>query len=246
MTTTAISNTNETPRAFDLIRHPAQGTTELFLVRHGQTEGNARHLFIGSTDMPLDPVGARQAKRIGDRFASLHIDALISSPMLRARQTAAEISRTTHKEIEIVPGLSEIDFGDLEGYTIEQVVQQFPEIRDKLDLIEETDIAWPGGESRSGFNARVLAGFLGILERYVDQTVAVVCHGGVIGSFIAQIEGGSPNDFATYAFQNCSLTHLVVTPEQTLIHFRNDFSHLEEVQREALRLSPRLMKENAQ
>ncbi len=243
MTTSAIYRDDRAPRVFDLIRHPRQGRTTLYLVRHGQTEGNARHLFIGSTDIPLDPLGERQARQVGDRFAGIEIDVLISSPMQRARQTAAEISRTTGKPVEIVQGLSEIDFGALEGFTIEQVLEQFPVMRSKLDAIEDVDLEWPEGESRFTFNDRVLTTLLGILDRYVDKTVAVVCHGGVIGSFVAQVEGGSPNDFVRYAVQNCSVTHLVVTPDQTLIHFSNDYSHLDDVQTEPLRLSPRLMED---
>jgi len=246
VTTTAIYRDDQAPRVFDLIRHPRQGRTTLYLVRHGQTEGNAKHLFIGSTDLPLDPLGERQAQHVGARFAEIEIDVLISSPMQRARQTAAEISLATGKPVEIVQGLSEIDFGALEGFTIEEVLEQFLDMRSKLDAIENVDLAWPEGESRFTFNDRVLTTLLGILDRHVDKTVAVVCHGGVIGSFIAQVEGGSPSDFVKYAVQNCSVTHLVVTPDQTLVHFTNDYSHLEYVQTEPLRLSPKLMKDDDQ
>ncbi|MGC4193222.1 MAG: histidine phosphatase family protein [Thermomicrobiales bacterium] len=253
MTTTATSQTSGTPidpavsdesiapRVYDLIRHPKQGVTNLYLVRHGQTEGNAKHLFIGSTDIPLDPLGERQAIEVGNRFAAIPIDVLISSPMLRARQTAAEIARTTGKEPVVVEGLSEIDFGIVEGLTIAQVLEQFPEMRAKMDDISNVDLQWPEGESRVTFNDRVLTSFLGILERYVNKTVAVVCHGGVIGSFVAQVEGGSPSDFVKYAVQNCSVTHLEVMPDRTLVHFNNDYSHLAAVQTEPLRLSPNLM-----
>ncbi|MGB3329032.1 MAG: histidine phosphatase family protein [Thermomicrobiales bacterium] len=234
----AISDESIAPRVYDLIHHPKQGVTNLYLVRHGQTEGNAKHLFIGSTDLPLDPLGERQAVEVGDRFASIAIDALISSPMLRARQTAAELARSTGLDPVIVEGLSEIDFGTIEGLTIAQVLEQFPEMRAKMDDIANVDLQWPEGESRVTFNDRVLTSFLGILERYVNQTVAVVCHGGVIGSFVAQVAGGSPSDFMKYAVQNCSITHLEIMPDRTMIHVHNDYSHLAAVQTEPLRLSP--------
>lgn len=241
----SISDESVAPRVFDLIRHPKQGVTTLFLVRHGQTEGNAKHLFIGSTDIPLDALGERQAIEVGDRFTTIPIDVLITSPMRRARQTAAEIARTTGKEAVIVEGLSEIDFGIIEGMAIAQVVEQFPELRAQMDDVSNVDLQWPGGESRFTFNDRVLTAFLGILARHVNQTVAVVCHGGVIGSFVAQIEGGSPSDFLKYAVQNCAITHLEVTPDHTHVHFHNDYSHLTSVQIEPLRLSPNLMQDEA-
>lgn len=245
-TPTAIYSANKPPRVSDLVHHPKQGQTTLHLVRHGQTEGNARHLFIGSTDLPLDPLGERQARQVGSRFSGIEIDTLISSPMKRAAQTAAEISRTTGKPIEIVQGLSEIDFGALEGYTIEQVLEQFPKMRQKLSAIENIDLEWPEGETRYTFYDRVLTTFLGILERHAGTTITVVCHGGVIGSLIAMVEGGSPSDYATYGFQNCSITTLVVTHDQILIRLRNDYSHLDEVQVEPLRLSPQFAKEEKQ
>lgn len=239
----AIADESVAPRVSDLIRHPKQGVTTVYFVRHGQTEGNAKHLFIGSTDLPLDPLGERQAVEVGDRFASIPIDVLITSPMRRARQTATEIARTTGKQPIVVEGLSEIDFGIIEGMTIAQVVEQFPELRAQMDDIANVDLQWPEGESRFTFNDRVLAAFLGILARHVNQTVAVVCHGGVIGSLVAQIEGGSPSDFVKYAVQNCSITHLEVTPNHTHVRVHNDYSHLAAVQTEPLRLSPNLMQD---
>jgi len=230
------------PRRFTIIRHPRQAQTTLYLVRHGQTEGNAKHQFIGSTDLPLDPLGERQARRVGDRFASITLDTLIASPLRRAQQTAGEIARTTGRDLVTHEGVTEIDFGHLEGHTIEEVLAKHPDMSDVLAAVDETDIQWPGGESRSAFNRRVREAFMDIIARHEEQSVAVVCHGGVIGSFVAQIEGGSPNDFARYSFQNCSVTHLVINAEETLIHLANDYSHLDEVQTEPLRLNTRLMR----
>jgi len=224
--------------ALDLLKHPTQGETTLYLLRHGQTAANINHQLVGVTDVPLDPLGERQARWLAERMRGVHLDALLSSPLARARATAAEITRISGHEPEIVAGLSEMHFGDAEGLTIEQVVMQFPEIAPLLDNIDDVAFAWPGGDSRSGFHQRVLATFLGILERYERQHVAIVCHGGVIGSLFAQIEGGSLNDYARYAVANCSVTHLVVTPDHTEVHLWNDIGHLEEVQATPLRLRP--------
>ncbi|HVL25502.1 MAG TPA: histidine phosphatase family protein [Thermomicrobiales bacterium] len=241
--TTFIRRHDRPVQASEILKHPRQGTTDLFLVRHGQTAANVNHQLVGSTDIPLDPLGERQAARVGDRFAGIHIDGIVTSPLQRARRTAQEIARTTRRDPVIVPGLSEIDFGQIEGLTIQQVLEQFPEMREKLDDLHDLDLGWPGGETRRGFQTRVMTTFLGIVERYENQSVAVVCHGGVIGSFYAQLESGPHNDLVRYAVANCSVTHMVVTPEQTLIHMWNDISHLDEVMPGPLRLSPALAKE---
>jgi len=213
-------------------------------VRHGQTAANVNHQLVGSTDIPLDPLGERQAQQVGARFASIRIDGIVTSPLQRARLTAREIARTTGHDPVIVPGLTEIDFGRLEGLTIQQVLDQFPDMREQLDDVHDMDLGWPGGETRRGFHTRVMTTFLGIVERYENHSVAVVCHGGVIGSFYAQLDSGPHNDLVRYAVANCSVTHLVVTPEQTLVHLWNDISHLDEVMPGPLRLSPALAEDD--
>lgn len=225
-------------RALDLLKHPTQGETTLYLIRHGQTLANINNLLVGAMDVPLDPLGEQQARWVAERMRGVQLDALLSSPLHRARATATEIASTTGLKPEIVPGLSEMHFGDAEGLTLDQVIMQFPEIASLIDDIDNSAFAWPGGDSRAGFHQRVLATFIGILERYERQHIAVVCHGGVIGSIFAQIEGGSPNDYARYAVANCSITHLVVTPDHTQVHLWNETGHLQEVQRAPLRLRP--------
>lgn len=216
-------------RVSDVLTHPAQGQTELYLVRHGQTAGNVNGLFVGATDIPLDETGERQAQELGSRFEGIALDALLSSPLQRARRTAEAIGAVTGRSPIVVPGLSEMNFGDAEGLTFQQVIEQFPELRDDLSSIANLDLRFPGGESRRGFAERVIAAFLGIIERYEGQTVAAVAHGGVIGSFYAQLHRDPDPDMALYAVANCSVGHVIVTPDHTRIELWNDVSHLTEV-----------------
>jgi probable phosphoglycerate mutase len=240
-TTPNITSHSDRTTASDLVKHPREGTTELFLVRHGQTPANVNHLLVGSTDIQLDELGERQARLVGTRFAGIDIDAVVTSPLQRARRTAEAIAKVTGHEPLVVPGLSEIDFGQIEGLTIHQVLEQFPELQPHLDDLHDMELAWPGGESRRGFIERVMATFLGLIDRYEGQKVAVVCHGGVIGSFYAQLERGPVNDLVRYAVANCNLSHFIVTPQQTLIRMWNDTAHLDEVQEGPLKLIPSLM-----
>lgn len=222
-------SSNEQLTVSDLLKHPSNGQTELYLVRHGQTAGNVRDLFIGQTDMPLDNVGQRQAMELGRRFRDIQLDGLMTSPLLRARRTAEEIGKATGHDPVVVPGLSEIHFGKAEGLTYQQVIQQFPELRDDLANMEKVDFGFPGGESRRAFYERVTATFLGIIERFAGKSVAAVAHGGVIGTLYAQLHPGPHTNMAKYAVRNCSIGHLVITPEHTRIELWNDVSHLTEV-----------------
>lgn len=217
-------------RILDLIKHPSRGETALYLIRHGQTEANVLQQLVGSTDVPLDTVGLAQAERVAARMANVPLDALLCSPLQRALTTARAIGDRLGIEPHPVEALVEIDFGKLEGLTLDHILEEHPELAQRLADLDDLDVEWPGGETRRGFHARVLAAFLAILEEYSRHHVAVVAHGGVIGSFLAQLEGGQPNDFLRYAISNCSVTHLVVTPDQTHVHCWNDVSHLDEAE----------------
>ena len=219
----------------DLVKHPGEGKTELFLVRHGQTVANVRHQLVGATDIPLDQLGEQQATQVASRFANISIDALVTSPLARARRTAEKIGEVTETEVTVVPGLSEIDFGEIEGLTIQQVLQQFPELQGQMEDFRNLDLQWPGGESRRGFATRIMAAFLGIIERYENHSVGVVCHGGVIGAFCAQLGVGPQDDNLRWSVSNCSVTHIIGTPEHTRLELWNDIAHLDHVLTEPLR-----------
>jgi probable phosphoglycerate mutase len=226
----ATRNQQQPMRAYDLLRHPTQGTTTLYLVRHGQTEANVGRRLAGLTDVPLDALGLAQAAELGAHFANIPFDVLYSSPLTRAKQTAQAIADASGHRIIEVPGLSEVNFGLAENLTFEEALTQFPEIRPLADDLDDLDLGWPQGDTRRMFDERVMASYLGILERHVGQTVVAVAHGGVIGTFFAQIVGGNPRDFARYAVANCSVSRLVVTPDHTEVHLWNDVSHLTDVE----------------
>lgn len=179
------------------------------------------------TDVPLDRFGLRQAACIAERLRrEVPVDAVLSSPLARALTTARIIGDRLGHDPIVVPELVEMDFGTLEGATLERVLEEHPEFAERLLDADADDVAWPDGETRSGFNERVRAAFLAILSDYAAHRVVVVAHGGVIGTFLGGIEGLSPNDPTIYDVMNCSLTHLHVTPHDTVLHARNDVVHL--------------------
>jgi broad specificity phosphatase PhoE len=228
----------EAPSQHHHFCHPLDGRTDIYLVRHGQTEGNTKQLFIGSTDIPLDKLGERQALRLSQRFARLQIDAVISSPLLRARQTAERIAEQLNLPVEIHPGFTEIDFGDLEQHTIESFETGYPELALVHGDPESIGAAWLNGETRTAFNARVREALIDVLRSHGNQTVVVVSHGGVIGSVLSLVLGGMANDWAKFAVQNCSVTHLEVGACYTRIPLHNDHSHLDDVQLDLFSLTP--------
>lgn len=217
---------------FESLRHSTPGATHLYLVRHGQTSGNVSHQLIGHTDMPLDDLGLRQARQVGLRMRSVPLDTIVSSPLQRARITAGEIARHQPVDIVLDDRLREMNFGHAEGLTIAEAADRYPDImRLHTDPLDE-HFCWPGGDVRSRFHAAVFTTFADIAIAHQHRHVAVVCHGGVIGSLLAQLDGGSPNDYAAYPVANCSVTHLEVHLDGTTAHLMNDIAHLEVVRTE--------------
>jgi broad specificity phosphatase PhoE len=210
--------------------HPTGGETTLYLVRHGRTSGNVLRQLCGSTDLPLDPLGLRQAERIANRLAAeVRADVLLTSPLSRAMTTAEAIGRKMGLVPSIVPGLVEMDFGDLEGLTLEAFAEQYPELAARALDIEDEELSWPNGESRREFHIRVRDTFRWILQTYASHAVIVVAHGGVLGSLLAQVEGKSPNDWRAYQLTNCGLTHVDFLAHHTVVHFMNDCVHLDQL-----------------
>jgi 2,3-bisphosphoglycerate-dependent phosphoglycerate mutase len=200
----------------------------LYLIRHGRTESNVRRMFQGQLDTPLDSFGVKQAHLLAARVAEeIEADVLLSSPLQRALVTAQIVGASLGLEPIVIPELSEMAFGAMEGISIDRLEAEHPEIAAGMYDSDDDDFGWPEGETRRDFHGRVLKVFESILADYPDKRVVVVAHGGVIGSFIAQIEGVSPNDWRRHPIANCSLTHLHITSEHTAVHLFNDAIHLE-------------------
>ncbi|MCZ8252390.1 MAG: histidine phosphatase family protein [Hylemonella sp.] len=154
--------------------------TELILIRHGETDWNRELRFQGQLDVPLNATGLEQARRVAERLAAQPMDALVSSDLQRALQTAQALAqRAGHAEPALEAGLREQHFGMVEGLRVPEIQQQHPEAWAQWVRFDE-HYAFDGGECVRDFHARVLAAVQGLAQRHAGQTVAVVTHGGVL------------------------------------------------------------------
>ena len=211
------------------IRHPTGSRTEFILVRHGRTDGNVRRVLVGRTDIPLDALGEKQAVAVGNYLEHRHKpDYVISSPLIRAHNTARAIAARYELPIHFDPDLMELNFGSFEGLSIEQIAEAAPEFASNFGDLD-IDRQWPKGERLSEFHDRVLSTFLRLAASHENETVVVVSHGGVLGSFAAQLVGTHPNDWVRFQIQNCSVTHVELGPENSVIHCLNETAHLTDI-----------------
>ncbi len=97
----------------------------VFVVRHGETERSAGHIYSGQADVPLTDAGREQARLVGERLAGAGIDAIWSSPLCRAADTAEAIADATGAPVKVDERLIEVDYGELEGFDRERARDHF-------------------------------------------------------------------------------------------------------------------------
>lgn len=170
---------------------------KLYAARHGQTQWNLEDKVCGRTDLPLTEVGLEQAQLLAERTRDLEIDVIISSPMLRARQTAAPTAALHGLKILLDERLIEQNYGIYEG------VSRF----DKDFLANKRHFAYryPGGESMMDVAHRVYNLLEEIKEKYPDKNVLLVCHGGVCRVIRTYFEDMTNEDYFRYSEENTAV-----------------------------------------
>ncbi len=158
--------------------------TELLIVRHGETDWNAELRFQGHADRPLNETGRAQARALADELASVPADAIYSSDLARALETAEILSERLGLPVTALRELREIDVGDWEGLTREEIDVQFPS---GSRAWRSGKPGWSGGETYEQLAARVLPALERIARDYPNGRVVVVGHGGTIRSVRAHL-----------------------------------------------------------
>jgi probable phosphoglycerate mutase len=153
--------------------------TELLFIRHGETDWNRRQCFQGQIDVPLNGNGLEQAARLGARLAAEPHDAIFSSDLQRAQQTAAPVAAAWGQQPVLVPGLREQCFGVWEGLDFPAIQEKYPDLWPQW-LEQDADFALPGGESLAQFHARVIDAVKGLAAQAPGRRLAIVTHGGVL------------------------------------------------------------------
>jgi alpha-ribazole phosphatase len=123
-------------------------------VRHGETELQSSLRYWGKTDVTLGEVGLHQAEQLRDRLAMERLDAIYSSELKRAADTANIIAARHNLKVITCPELREIDFGRLEGLEFNEIHQQFPDV-ERMWLTRDPALVYPDGESLIDFENRV-------------------------------------------------------------------------------------------
>ena len=172
----------------------------IYLVRHGQTDWNIEKKTQGHTDIPLNGTGKRQAEELAEKIADLKIDRIISSDLLRARETAEIINKKFKKEITLDSRIREINYGELEGVPRDTLTQ------DIWDIFN-TNPEKLKAENKTHIYERI-KGFFEDIENSNDN-ILIVTHGGALRMmmYYAQNKEEFDNDKYLKEFNNLKINN---------------------------------------
>ncbi|RFU86136.1 bifunctional RNase H/acid phosphatase [Streptomyces triticagri] len=209
---------------------PDLGTPTTFvLLRHGETALTPQKRFSGSggDDPALSDAGREQAERVAEALAARGtIEAVVSSPLARCRQTAAAVAARTGLDVAIEQGLRETDFGAWEGLTFGQVSELYA---DDLSAWLASQDAAPtgGGESFATVAGRVAEARDRIIERYAGRTVLVVSHVTPVKTLVRLALGAPPDAMFRMDLSAASLSAVAYYADgNAAVRLLNDTSHL--------------------
>lgn len=181
-------------------------TLALFIVRHGESEGNKGRYFTGHGPSPLTALGLRQAEAVARLLAGQALDVLYSSDLPRALQTVAPLARATGLPVRERASLRERNLGDITGVPFDEAAVRHPEIWQALSS-RAPDYRPPGGESHEDCGRRIATFLTELHETHPEGRIAIVSHGISINHLLQQLLGSAPGAALGYSFRidNCSV-----------------------------------------
>jgi broad specificity phosphatase PhoE len=221
-----VPHTTPTSGEEALPEYVAAAGTQLVLIRHGETEWNRDRRIQGHTDIELSNEGHEQARRLALRLAREPIQAVYSSDLRRAHQTADPIAAALDLTVQPTPLLREVSFGAWEGFTVSEVEAGWPE---EYAAWREDSVRYraPDGERIEELQARAMTCASEILTAHPGQTVALVGHGGSVKAILCGVMGFSLSLWRRLRLDNTSITRLLFAPLGPTLITYNDICHLE-------------------
>jgi broad specificity phosphatase PhoE len=166
----------------------------ILLVRHGETDWNLSRRLQGHADLPLNETGRKQARALADELAEVELDAVYSSDLSRAFETARIVAEPRGLEVTALEELRERHFGSWEGLTDDEIQSRFPEVAEGV---------LGDGETREELDRRVFDVLQRIAREHSDGTVLVVSHGGPLRAVLRHCGVDRPDRVA-----NCHVLRL--------------------------------------
>ena len=202
-------------------------STEIFLVRHGETVWNTRKLIQGQLDSPLTDNGIHQSNLLSKRMKKINPDIIYTSDLKRAIDTANIINQHIDKDIVEISGIRERHWGVFQGASWPKIKSFFPN-QYKYYRNDSRNYVIPNGESYKQVTKRTIESLVDIIENHKNQKIVIVTHGGVISPLIRDLLNIPYEMYRKFVISNTSITKLIYNDFGFSIVSLGDIAHLEE------------------
>jgi probable phosphomutase (TIGR03848 family) len=182
--------------------------TTLLLVRHGHTDAAGKRLTGRAPGVHLNELGRRQAERLVERLEGVRIDAIVSSPLERCRETAAPLAKARGRAVDVGRAWIEVGYGEWTGRSISQLR------RTKLwrrVMFAPSNVRFPGGESLLEVQVRAVDASFDLAARHARGTVLVVSHADVIRLLVAHLAGMHADHLQRLSIDTASITAVSIS-----------------------------------
>lgn len=200
----------------------------LILVRHGTTIWNSEGKYQGEIDVPLSDRGRQEVKRVAERLQDEDIKAVYSSHLIRARETAEIIARPHGLPVKVIREIGEINFGEWEGLTAQEIKEKFGEETYRIWLEDPANADISGGGRLLEFAERVVRGFNQVVQAHQEDTVVMATHGGALMVLGCHLHGEDLTCFRKYYHQNAAISVVEVEGDVFRFQHLNCQEHLQD------------------
>lgn len=202
--------------------------TRLYLIRHGETDHNAKGIVQGTTDTNLNEKGLLQAQLVAARLKDENIHAIYSSSLSRAKETAIKISEQAQMPVNELHDCREICLGPWQGLTIDQIKENYGE-HYRLYVEQPSDFNLPGAETFLQVAERFCRVINQVVSENKDKNIVIVSHGAAIKAAIITILGMDISYYTKFRIDNASISVLNFSEKLyggVVVHCMNDINHL--------------------
>ncbi len=183
--------------------------TEIYIVRHGESESNAKAVLTGQIDLGLSSIGLKQAECVTDFFKNIKIDAVYSSDLQRAVKTIEGVSKDKGVAIETERALREIYAGAWEGMPFTEIEAEHTADYE-IWRNRPWDFVFPDGEATLSLADRVCGAIKGIAEKNASRTIVISTHSTPIRAFLSTVMIGGLEAMSKISLKNGSVTRLTL------------------------------------
>jgi len=202
--------------------------TKVFLIRHGEAAANVEGVPLGQNDSPLTERGKEQARKTGKFLKDKNIDALYSSDLGRAVETAEIISGEISLDVKTTPAFRELSLGKWQGLSYEQLRAKSIALTKKMKEkgIDEKEIRAPGGENTFDHRQRAIDKLEELVEKHEGENIVVVAHSGTNKVILGAVRGRPVREYYQIHQANCCINEIHSTPSVYEVVKINHTEHL--------------------